>query len=584
MGIKHFFGWFKKNFGKNIKNLKKNQDFETIGVSVDNLMIDCNGLFHSSTQKIYEYGSHKPKTRLMGLPLKRKNLGNFKEQTKVFEDVCKNIEELLTLVKPTKRLILCVDGPAPLSKQNQQRQRRFKSASEKDEDEFKRFDSNCITPGTKFMDYLSKYIDWYVRLNISENPNWEHLEVVFSSEKTPGEGEHKIINYIRFHGDTNDSYCIHGLDADLIMLALGTHLPNFWILREDLYDARNEFFVIDIGTTRNELAMMMDWSDQLEVDNNDDSPIFVQESSVNDFIFICFMVGNDFLPHIPSLEIIEGGIDQMIDVYKNVGQVYGHLTHTIDDNVIFRKISLEVFLGTISQYDKGILEEKLLHKDQFFPDLMLEKNAKINKGKYVVDIDGLRKDYYKESFSEGSEIKDLCHQYFEGMQWVLSYYTRGVPDWKWCFKHHYAPFAQELAEHVHDFKFPEKRETIPTTPFQQLLSVLPPKSSGLIPVPLSQLLTDSKSDIKKFCPEKFEVDVSGKRRAWEGIVLLPMVDFSVIEYEYNKHIDKVDKTDLIRNCVGDTYVYTRCKENSEKFKSLYGDIINCMVKYRIINI
>jgi 5'-3' exonuclease len=585
MGIKHFFGWFKKNFGKNIKNLKKNQDFETAGVSVDNLMIDCNGLFHSSTQKIYEYGSHKPKTRLMGVKAKRKRLGSFKQQIKVFEDVCKNIEDLLALVKPTKRLILCVDGPAPLSKQNQQRQRRFKSASEKDEEEFKRFDSNCITPGTTFMDYLSKYIDWYVIKNISSNTDWEHLEVVFSSEKSPGEGEHKIINYIRSYGEPDDSYCIHGLDADLIMLALGTHLPNFWILREDLYNPRNEFFVIDIGTARNELARMMDWSDHFEGTNSDDdAPQFISESGVNDFIFICFMVGNDFLPHIPSLEIIEGGIDQMIDVYKNVGERYGHLTNTVNDNVIFRKISLEVFLGTISQYDKGILEEKLLHKDQFFPDLMLEKNATIDKGKYIVDIDGLRKDYYKESFTEGSDIKDLCHQYFEGLQWVLSYYTRGVPDWKWCFKHHYAPFAHELAEHITDFQFPEKRETVPTTPFQQLLSVLPPKSSGLIPVPLSQLLTDSRSGIKKFCPDKFAVDLSGKRREWEGIVLLPMVDFSIIEEEYNKHIDKVDKKDLVRNCVGDTYVYIHSYEEVLTiWQSVYGEIEIHMNKH-VINI
>ena len=179
MGIKHFFGWFKKNFGKNIKNLKKHQNFHTAGVSVDNLMIDCNGLFHSSTQKIYEYGSHKPRAHLMGKPKRRKRIGSLKQQTKVFEDVCKNIEDLLGLVKPKKRLILCVDGPAPLSKQNQQRQRRFRSAAEKDEEEFKRFDSNCITPGTKFMDYLSKYIITYMRLLLSLYNSYFAKIVVF---------------------------------------------------------------------------------------------------------------------------------------------------------------------------------------------------------------------------------------------------------------------------------------------------------------------------------------------------------------------------------------------------------------------
>ena len=132
----------------------------------------------------------------------------------------------------------------------QQRQRRFRSALEKDEEEFKKFDSNSLTPGTLFMDRLTKYIDWYIRHKMTTELKWQKIEVVFSDEKVAGEGEHKLLNYIRKHGNKNDTYCIHGLDADLIMLALGTHLPNFWILRDDLYNPRNEFFVLDIGRTR----------------------------------------------------------------------------------------------------------------------------------------------------------------------------------------------------------------------------------------------------------------------------------------------------------------------------------------------
>ena len=62
------------------------------------------------------------------------------------------------------------------------------------------------------------------------------IEVIFSNEKVPGEGEHKIVNYIRKYGSRLESYMIHGLDADLIMLALGTELEKIYILRENIYN------------------------------------------------------------------------------------------------------------------------------------------------------------------------------------------------------------------------------------------------------------------------------------------------------------------------------------------------------------
>ena len=207
-----------------------------------------------------------------------------------------------------------------------------------------------------------------------------------------------------------------------------------------------------------------------------------------------------------------------------------------------------------------------------------------NTKKIELNIEKYREEYYNNNFEDGTDIKDLCHQYLVGLQWVLSYYTRGVPDWKWCFKHHYAPFAHEIAEYISEFNHTDKKETIPTTPFQQLLSVLPPKSAGIIPVPLSQLLTYSKSEIKKFCPEKFDVDLSGKRKEWEGIVLLPIVNFDVISKEYFKHIGKVSKADMERNIEGVSLVYSYTPDAYFEYLSQYGNISNCRVKFEEIKL
>jgi 5'-3' exonuclease len=572
MGIKHFFTWFKTNFSNNFIRLIRNEKLND--VVIDNLMLDMNGIFHNSAQKIYEYGNFKRPVRLLN---KKFSNNRLKKQLKVFEDVCRNIEYIFLIVNPAKKLILCVDGPAPQSKQNQQRQRRFRSVTEKSDNEISDFDSNCITPGTKFMDYLGKYIDWYIKKKISEDERWRNIEVVFSNEKVAGEGEHKIINFIRKYGIQEESYCIYGMDADLIMLSMGTHFPNFYILRDDPYDRTIEHYCIKIEPIKDELSEMMRWECE--------SQIFDKKIAINDFIFMCFMVGNDFLPNIPSIEIIENGIEIMLNVYKAVGSSEGHLTEIVDGNVLLRPFQLSAFLGRIALYEKEILENKLTKKRLYFKDELLENcSIEESQGKYLLDIEAYRFGYMEGHFPSNENVESICHKYIEGLQWVLSYYTKGVPNWKWKFEYHYAPPANILSENTRSFTFPEYRATSPSTPFQQLISVLPPKSSNLIPQPLNFLLTDESSPIKQFCPDTFRVDLAGKRREWEGIVILPIIDCAVLEECYSQRVKNVDSNELKRNIFGQSFIYKYNENKNGIFNSYYGNIENYKVDIKIIEI
>jgi len=570
MGIKNFYTWFKANFGEFISPLNAGQE---MSVEIDTLLLDMNGIFHESAQRIFEYGDFKPRQSFITRrrPHLHSNINT--KMIMVYKDICEKIESILDVVKPKKRIVLCVDGPAPLSKQVQQRQRRFVSAKDSIEsDEKGTFDSNCISPGTVFMDRLSKYIDWYIRKKLSEkNQKWYGREVVFSNEKVPGEGEHLLLAYVRKIENKEESFCIHGMDADLIMLALACKARNFWILRDEKFARDRDCSEINIYGIKRKLGEILNWTPSPQVP----SETFSSKNSVFDFVLMCFLVGNDFLPNVPAMEIPRGSIDFMVDVYKKNGVKNGHLTRFIDGDVRFRKRSLANFLSVLSTYEKEILEDKVLHAEIYFRDEMLERNTTVDKDNFGnrtinVDIEAYRRDWYETHFSDVEDEEGLCHEYLEGMQWVLSYYTRGVPDWRWKYTHLHAPFAHTLAKYTKTFEFKKFEKSKPFPPFLQLVCILPPKSSNLIPSPLSEMLVED-SPLKKNWPDTFEVDFSGKKYEWEAVAILPCIDWKEVEKEYAKRVKSVDVRDRRRNVIEKSVIYV--ERQNFLYKSYYGDFM-----------
>jgi len=518
MGIKYFFSWFRKTFSKHIRIVKNQLD-----IPIDTLLIDLNGIFHQCAQKAFNYGSFA-----------KKPIINYNRQLSFFYEQTGNyISHIVSIVKP-KKIVMCIDGVAPVSKQFQQRQRRYKSEVHPDA-----FDSNCITPGTRFMDSLSQYLEWFIRYKMANDPLWP--EVIFSNEKVPGEGEHKLVKYVRQFGSENEHYMIHGMDADLIMLALASQRENFHILREN----RNDLFHIDMKPIRDTLVYTL----------LQEPSMLKDQFFINDFILMMFMSGNDFLPHLPTIDILEGSIETFFDVYRNTVSSYGNIVSTF---YTIQAKPLQILLGTLAASEISVLEERRTK----VRDSLLEKHTELINLEYKLNWEAYRKDYYlKLNCHSEKDIENACIQYLKGMQWVLTYYLEGVSSWNWYYPYSYAPFCSDMQKYCTENTDKVVTNDKPYDPLFQLLCVLPPKSSNLLPTNLQQIMTNPKTAI--FYPEEFKVDMDGKRNDWEGIVILPTMNHSILYKEYKK-ISTKSKSDISR-------IYKPCLESFE-YKSKYGTI------------
>ncbi|KAL6301387.1 exonuclease II [Sparassis latifolia] len=354
MGIPKFFRYISERYPLTSQLIQENHIPE-----FDNLYIDFNGIIHNCSHP-NDGDAH---FRL--------------SEEQIFTSIFAYVDHLFSKIKPKKLFFMAVDGVAPRAKMNQQRSRRFRTAKEAREvkekaeskgeklPDTKAFDSNCITPGTEFMAKVSEQLRYFVNKKISEDSNWRNVTVVLSGHDVPGEGEHKIMEYIRLSRaqpdyDPNVRHCLYGLDADLIMLGLLSHDPHFCLLREEVkfgpQRGKGKQSLESINFYLLHLTLMREY---LDLEFHDIEPVlpfdYSLEHVIDDFILLAVFVGNDFLPNLPDLHIHENGLEKLFDVYK---KALPSLDGYLNESGVINTKRLQVILDEMAEWEREVFEKE----------------------------------------------------------------------------------------------------------------------------------------------------------------------------------------------------------------------------------
>jgi hypothetical protein len=79
------------------------------------------------------------------------------------------------------------------------------------------------------------------------------------------------------------------------------------------------------------------------------------ERIVDDFVFLAMLVGNDFLPPLPTLDIAEGALNSLFDIYKEeLPAMGGYLTN----EGVFDAARLERILARLAALEEGVLAQR----------------------------------------------------------------------------------------------------------------------------------------------------------------------------------------------------------------------------------
>jgi len=528
MGIPSYFSYIVKQHSNVIRKLDNT-------MKINNFYIDANSIIYDAIHKI-DFN----------------NLTDTDVNT-IIHKVINKIDDYIHTIKPDTYVFIAFDGVAPVAKLEQQRQRRYKSfyLSQIQKDIFKHskpdtWNTAAITPGTVFMTTLNEQIRLYYN-----DPNKYGLKnIILSTSDKSGEGEHKIFQFIRdFDAEHSESTTvIYGLDADLIMLSIN-HLP---ICKKIYLYRETPHFIQSINSELEpDTSYLMDipqFANYIINDMNNGAPLNTKQQTnrIYDYIFLCFFLGNDFMPHFPSLNIRTDGIHKLLNAYKlTIGDTNDNLT---DGKKIYWK-NLRKLIQVLADNEEEYFQNETKKRDRaekhtFSTDTPEEQFKRFEATpiyerhieKYINPFNSnWQTRYYKSLFYiDINDIrrKQICINFLEALEWNFKYYSTGCPDWRWCYSYNYPPLFTDLIHFIpyFDTEFVVNQPPRPVNQITQLGYVLPKQSLYL-------LHADIRDKLTHIHPEWYRTDCkfiwAYCKYFWEAHVELPEID--IIELEQIVH-------------------------------------------------
>jgi 5'-3' exonuclease len=552
MGIAKFYSWLRN---KNYRGALQRY----VPQHVSSFSFDLNGLIHNVAQIVYAYGEGEN-------PDRKKLIEKMDPRTLEAEfhhTFGTKLAQIIAAVSPKDTLVLAVDGVAPQAKIAQQRQRRFRAAMDSSGKSV--FSSNSITPGTEFM----KRLDGYIQRWIIAAKNTLPPKIVYSSHMVKNEGEHKIFSMFR-NGEVGQeisegsneqtgAHVVYGMDADLVMLSMLSPLNKIFLMREDVRD------VIDIDNLKTAISEEIGTA-----------------TAISDFVVMIFLIGNDFLPHLPTLGDMEEAIETMIRIYKmsNVALTHTFVNpeeaqdaqkHTQTRGTEIHWEGLSTYLSALALEEPRLLEMES-EREVMFPSSMMKAattKSQVKSGIEIkktssFDVNVFRGAWYNNAFElkgpkaneifaklvpgytfgpTNAKIVELVKNYLIGIAWVYRYYNLGTSavNEEYVYRYLYAPLISDIA--ATSKQFVVKTETyefnvnaLEINPVHQLLSVLPLTSKDLLPVEVQHLM-NSDSLIGDYFPETELLDRQGYNTLWQGTLLINFVNMKRIQ-------DAVERTSV----------------------------------------